>query len=58
MHDASLHHGVGEHGRNRLWEALEAVDHRDQDVAGAAVADLAHHPQPELGPFGLFDPKA
>src|SRR4029453_7471568 len=57
-HDAGLHHGVGEYRRDRLWEALETIDHRDQDVAGAAVANLAHHPQPELRPLGLFDPKA
>ena len=26
-----------------------------QDVLGAAVAELSHHPQPELPDLGLFD---
>jgi hypothetical protein len=34
---------------NRLGEALQAVDDRDQYVLDAAVLELVHDPQPELG---------
>ena len=37
---------------------FQAIDDGDQDVLGAAVLDLVHHPQPELGALGLLDPKA
>jgi hypothetical protein len=57
MHDAGLYHGPGEYRGDRLGKALEPVDHRDQDVLDAAVAQLAHHPQPELRSFGLLDPQ-
>jgi hypothetical protein len=36
--------------------ALQPVDHGDQDVLGAAMLQLIHHPQPELGALVLLDP--
>src|ERR1700745_2564635 len=58
MHDAGLHYGLGKHRGYRLGEALEPVNHRDQDVLDAAAAQFGHYPQPELRTFGLFDPNA
>ena len=55
--DASLDDGIREHGRDRLREALEAIDDGDQHVRRAAAADLRHHAHPELGPLGLLDPQ-
>ena len=42
---------------DRLGEALQAVDHGDQDVAAAAGLELVQHLEPELGAFGLLDPQ-
>src|SRR3954471_13862051 len=57
MHDAGLDLGLREHGADRLGEALQPVDDRDQDVGEATVLQLVHHPQPELGTLGLLDPE-
>ncbi len=38
--------------------ALQAVDDGDQDVLDAAVLQLVHHPQPELGALVLLQPQA
>lgn len=56
VHDAGLNLGAREDGRDRLREALQAINHRDQDVVDAAVFKLRHDLEPELRPFGLFDP--
>ena len=58
VHDGGLHHRVGEHGGDRFGKALQAVDDSDQDVADAAVLQLVHNPQPELGALRLLDPDA
>src|SRR3712207_7707067 len=38
---------------DRLGEALQAVDHGDEDVGDVAVLELVHDPEPELGALGL-----
>ena len=38
-------------------EALEPVDHGDQDVIDAAGFQFIHDLEPELGAFGLLDPQ-
>ncbi|CAB5328303.1 hypothetical protein IST4119_00738 [Burkholderia multivorans] len=58
MHDAGLDRRFREHRVDRFGEALQAVDHGDQDVLHAAQLQVVHHPQPELGALGLLDPKA
>src|SRR5665213_2562691 len=35
-----------------------AIDDRDQDIANAAILELIHHPEPELGALCLLDPDA
>ena len=50
--------GLREDGGDRLGEALQAIDDGDQDVLDAAVLQLVHDPQPELGALGLLDPEA
>src|SRR6195952_2989741 len=40
MDDARLHQGLREGSVDRLGEALQPVDHRDQDVLHPAVAKL------------------
>ena len=57
MDDASLDLGLGEDRVDRLREAFQAVNHRDQAVLDAPGPELVHHPQPELGPFALLDPQ-
>src|SRR6266446_8219302 len=58
MHDAGLDHGLGKHRGYRLGKTFEPVDHGNQDVLGAAVAQFGHHPRPELRAFGLLDPQS
>ncbi len=58
VHDAGLDLGLREHGADRLGEALQPVDDGDQDVGDAAVAQLVHDAQPELGALGLLEPEA
>ena len=57
MHDAGLHQGLWKHSSDRLGEALEPVDDRDQDVVDAAGLELVDHLEPELGPLALLDPQ-
>src|SRR3954468_23435430 len=57
MHDAGLDLGLGENCADRLGEALQPVDNGNQDVSHAAVLQLVHDPQPELGALGLLDPQ-
>ena len=58
VHDTGLHDRVRTHRCNRLGKALQAVDDRDQDILHPAGFQVVHHPQPELGTFGLLDPQA
>ena len=58
MDNASLDDRVGEHGGDRVREALQAADNGKQDVFDATVPELVHHPQPELGAFILLEPQA
>lgn len=39
-------------------KALQPVDHGDEDVLDAAVAEIVHHLEPELRALGLLDPQA
>jgi hypothetical protein len=48
VHDAGLDNGLREGRVDRLWEALETVHDRDQDVTHAAVLQLIHQAQLEL----------
>jgi hypothetical protein len=43
VHDAGLHLGLREDGLDRFREALQPVDAADQDVADAALLQLAQH---------------
>lgn len=58
MHDAGLDLRLWKDGVDRLRKALQAADHRDQDVFHATVLEFGHHAQPELGTFRLLDPYA
>ncbi len=58
MDDAGLHDRPGEDGGDGVGEALEPVDHGEQEVFDAAVLELVHDPQPELGALALLDPQA
>ena len=58
MHDARLDTSLRKHGFNRFGKALEAIDHRNEDIFRASNADIVHHAEPELGSLGLLDPKA
>lgn len=58
MHDTQLHLGLRVQVLDRLREALQPVDARDQDVAHAEVLELGQHVEPELGTLGLADPQA
>jgi hypothetical protein len=53
MDDASLDRRLWENGGDRLGEALEAVDNRDQDIFDAAVFQLVHDAQSEFGTLVL-----
>jgi hypothetical protein len=57
-HDAGLNYGFGEHGGDGVGEAFEAIDDGEHDILSAAVPDLVHDTQPELGAFILLDPHA
>lgn len=58
VNDAGLNHGFGEHGRDGIGEALEAIDDDEHDILSASVSDFVHNAQPELGAFILLDPHA
>ena len=57
VHDAGLHPGLREDRFDRLGEALEPVDAADQDVADAALLQLAQHGEPELGALRALEPE-
>jgi len=50
--------GLGEGGFDGLREALEAVDHGDEDILDAPVAQVAQDFRPEFGAFTGLKPKA
>ena len=54
--NAQLHGGLGEHRLNRPRETLEPMHAGDESVGDAAMLELGHHLQPELGALGLGDP--
>ena len=56
MHDAGLHPGLGEDGRDRVREARQAVDAEDQHVTDAALVQIVEHGQPELRALALPPP--
>jgi hypothetical protein len=58
MDNACLDDRFGEHGGDRVREALQAIDNGQHDILHAAVLELVHDAQPELGAFVLFDPQA
>ncbi len=55
---AEVGDGGGKHCGDRVREALEAVDDGQQDILGAAIAQLVHDAQPELGTLVLLEPQA
>lgn len=57
MHNTGLDHRTWEHRLDRLREALQPVNHRDQDVLDTAVLQLIQDRKPELGAFAPFDPQ-
>ena len=57
VHDAGLHEGLRVNRGDRLREALETVDHRDENVVDAARLEFVDDLEPELGPLALLDPK-
>ena len=56
VHDARLHPGLGEDGRDRLREPVEAVDAADQHVTDAALVEIVEHGEPELRALALAPP--
>ena len=58
MDDARLNDRIGEHGGDRVGEALQAIDHGEEEIFDTAVPELVHHPEPELGAFILLKPQA
>jgi len=58
MDDAGLYGSFREDGGDRLRKALQAVDNGDQDILDAAIFQLVHDAQPELGALVLFEPHA
>src|SRR5665213_1466434 len=56
--DARLDDRLRENGVDGFGEALQAIDDGNENVLGAAVLQLVHDAQPELGALGLLDPDA
>jgi len=54
MNDTSLDDGLRIDRSDRVGEAFEAVNNRDNDVIDAACLDLVDDLEPELGLFGLL----
>ena len=50
MHDAQLHHRLGEDGLDGIGETFEPIDASDEDVLDASVAQLGDDLQPKLSP--------
>lgn len=58
MHDARLDSRLGEGRVDRIRKAFETIHYGDQDVFDAAIAQVVHHREPELGPFVVGNPQA
>lgn len=58
MHDAGLHGRAREGRADGLGQALQAVDHGNQDVPAPSGLEFIEDLEPELGPLGLLDPQA
>src|SRR6476469_3407171 len=56
--DTGLNHGLRKHRIDGLGKALQSIDHRNENVLGAAGLELVDDAQPEFGAFGLFYPDA
>src|ERR1700735_3467960 len=57
MDNAGLNQRLRKGGADRLRKSLEAVDDGDQDVCNAAILQIVHNLETELGALGLLDPK-
>lgn len=51
VHDAGLHHGLGEHRSDRFREAFEAVDDNDEHVLDPAMLEFVHQLAPSICPI-------
>ncbi len=58
VHNTQLHHYLGEHGFDCIWESLESIDAGDEDVLHAPFAQLGDDLQSVLSTFGLYQPQA
>jgi len=56
VHDAGLDGRIREGCIDGIREALEAVNHSDEDVLNSAIAQVVHHREPEFGPFVVGNP--
>jgi len=53
MDNAGLHSRPREDSSDGAGEALETVDHCEDDVLNTAVFEFVHDPQPELGALAV-----
>jgi hypothetical protein len=58
VHDARVHLGARDDGRDRGREAGESVDERDEDIGNAPRLQLAEHAMPEGSTLARIDPEA
>lgn len=58
VNDAGRDHRFRKHRDDRLGEALQTVDDGEQHVLDAAISQLVHDPEPELGALVLLEPEA
>ena len=58
MNDAGLDRRFREDRGDRIWEALQAIDHGDEQIIDAAIFQLVHDAQPEFRALALLDPHA
>ena len=58
MDNAGLDLGPWEDRGDRVGKALQAVNHGNENVLDAAVAQFVHDPEPELRALRLLDPEA
>src|ERR1035441_3700562 len=56
MDDARLHGRLGEDRLDRVREAGQPVNTRDQDVLNAALLEIGEDLHPELRALGLLEP--
>ena len=58
MDDASLDRSLREYCADRVGEATQPIDHRDQNIADTTGLEFVHHLEPEIGTLGLLDLQA